>query len=143
MADRTDPPDRPTARGPWPEVTSVDQIFDHGAPWCVNADGHPDYDYPDPELHVPAFECRTIGLAFEAVPDLADAGHVIEIYVARPFRFGQPRATSQAHPARLVLEVTDAAGEITTRLSVTLGDALRLARHAVRLVDLVDQPPDR
>jgi hypothetical protein len=121
----------------------LEQIFDHGAPWCINADGHPDYDYPDPELHVPAFECRTAGLAIEAVPDLAGPGHTIEAYVARSFRFGQSRGTSPTDPIRLVLEVTDVDGEIAARFSVGLGDALRLARHVQRLVDLVDQPPVR
>ena len=143
MADRTDRPERTTARGPWPEVTSVQQFFDRGAPWCINADGHPEYDYPDAELHVPAFECRTFSLAVEAVPDLAGRGHTVEVYVARPFRFGQPRGASPTGPPRLVLQVTDLNGEIASRFSVSLGDALRLARHVERLSDLVDDPPDR
>lgn len=143
MAESTDPPDLAAVRGPWREVTSLDQIFDHGAPWCINADGHPDYDYPDPELHDPAFECRTAGVAVEAMPDLAGPDHTIEVYVARPFRFGQPRGTNSVDPIRLVLAVTDGEGEIAARFSVALGDALRLARHVQRLIDVVDQPPDR
>lgn len=143
MADRTDPPDRPIVGGPWPDVSSSEQIFDHGAPWCINDDGHPDYDYPDPEIHVPWLECRTAGLSVDAVPDLAGTPYVMEVYIARPFRFGQMRGTSDVEPARLVLEVTDEAGELSARFSLALGDALRIGRHIARLIDLVDQPPDR
>lgn len=140
MADRSDSRDWPVPRGPWPEVTGVEQVFDHGAPWCTNADGHPDYDYPDPELHVPAFECRTPALAVLAVPDLAGPNHTIALYVARPFRFGEPREPNAKDQARLVVEITDVSGELDARFSIALGDGLRLARHVQRLIDLVDQP---
>ncbi len=143
MTDRTDPAHGPSSRGPWTEVTELNQIFDHGAPWCINADGHPEYDYPDPEIHVPPFECRTIGLALDAMRDLDGPPLVIEAYVARPFRFGEPRESRGAAAVRLVVEATDADGEVVARLSVSLGDGLRLARYLLRVVDLVDHPPRR
>lgn len=141
MADRTDPPDRPALRGPWPEVTEPDQIFDEGAPWCANADGHPEYDYPDPEIHVPPFECRTAGLVLDANSDLVGRPRVVETYVARPFRFGQPREAADPETAHLTFEVIDADGAIATRFMLTLGDGLRLARHLLHLIDIVDHPP--
>lgn len=142
MADRTDPSDRPTARGPWAEVTELNQFFDHGAPWCINADGHPGYDYPDPEIHVPASECRAVGLSLDARTDLAGRPRVLEAYVAQPFRFGEQRDSREADSARLLFDFVDDDMESSMRFSISLGDGLRLARHVLRLIDLVDRPPN-
>lgn len=61
MSDRIDPPSDDFERGPWPPVSDVSQLFDHGWRWCVHAAGHPDPDggYPHPEGHVPWHECRS------------------------------------------------------------------------------------
>lgn len=55
MAETTQPPNWSSPRGPWPDVTDITRLFDHGAWWCVNRAGHPDPDdgYPDVERHTP------------------------------------------------------------------------------------------
>lgn len=144
MTDRSDPPEKPSTRGPWPEVTDVNQVFDTGAWWCVNADGHPEYDYPDPEIHVPAHECRSVGLVLPARFDLSGRDRILDVYVARPYRFGAQRTRDDYFgDRRVLLDVLDSQAEPETRLSLTLGDGLRLARHLARLIDVVDVPPRR
>jgi hypothetical protein len=119
----------------------MSQIFDTGEPWCINAAGHPQDDYPDPDIHVPAHECRTAGLVVDATSDLVGPAKTLEAYVAIPFRFGQQRGADAKDAKRLVLEFDDDQGGLPIRFSVAVGDGLRIARRIVRLVDLVDQPP--
>lgn len=61
----------------------------------------------------------------------------VSVYNAAPFRFGEPRDdTSRAAP-RVVLETWTDDDEPAERLSLTPGEALRLARILVRrAVDL-------
>jgi hypothetical protein len=130
MADRTDPARPP---GPWPTADEPGRIFDHGAHWCANAAGHPgEGDYPDPAVHIPEFECRSLAFFVDTLADLDRATTGLAIYAARPFRFGQPRAGQSTDPTRIVLDTE------LQRLSLSLGDALRLARFVNRLVDAVD-----
>jgi hypothetical protein len=60
MPDRVDPPNHAFRRGPWPEVTDLSRIYDHGQPWCVNVAGHSDHngDYPDAR-HAQGHECHS------------------------------------------------------------------------------------
>lgn len=143
MADRSERPSHHATRGPWPEVTELSQIFDHGARWCINADGHPEYDYPDSEIHVPPYECRSIGLAVDACRDLGGAAGALNLYVARQFQFGETRDSASSIGNRLVLEFSGTADDAADRISLTLGDGLRLARHVQRLIDVVDSPHRR
>ena len=107
MPDRTDrnfrcPP------GPWPVVHDETRIFDHGAAWCANADGHPgfDIDYPDPIRHIPAYECRTSGLFVDASDGLAGRRCDVELYAARPFKFGELRSIAgHCADTRIVFDV--------------------------------------
>ena len=59
MSDRIDPSSWPSPRGPWPQVSDLSRLYDHGQPWCVNAAAHPDLNdgYPDPDRHLPWHEC--------------------------------------------------------------------------------------
>ncbi len=127
MPDRTDPTPAATP-GPWPAATEPDRVFDHGARWCANAEGHPgDHDYPDAERHIPYDECRSRAHYLDTIEDGVD----VALYAARAYRFGQPRGgmTAETH---IVLDT------VTQRIAFTLGDALRLARFVTGLVELVD-----
>lgn len=139
MPDRTEHSAAPSPRGPWPEATD-DRVFDHGAPWCVNAAGHPgpDDDYPDQHRHVPAGECRTRALFIDAFDALAGPGRDLEIYVARPFRFGESREAARPTDARVVFATIDQVTDAERRVSISRGDALRLALHLIAAVRLVD-----
>jgi hypothetical protein len=144
MADRTDRSDWPSPRGPWPEWTDITQRFDHGASWCGNANGHPSAgrDYPHPIAHVPPFECRTAELAIEDARDgLTGDSRDLEIYAARPFRFGAPRTDTGPDAPRIVFDHRDEAGGAGGQVSVSLGDALRIACHLHALVALIDRRP--
>jgi hypothetical protein len=127
MANVTNDPAHPSKRGPWPEVSSVDQIFDHGARWCVNATGHPSRDdgYPNASLHLPPFECRTGSLGIEEARDgLSGVATALEIYLARPYRFGIPRALAgRAEPA-------SSSTPRWRRRGKWLGSASRLVTHS-------------
>jgi hypothetical protein len=104
MADRIDPSTDPTPRGPWPPVTDLTQIYDHGRDWCVHRDAHPDeHDgYPAPS-HLPATECRTREYFLDLVTDAStrldderddeDATTAVglSVYCATAFRFGEAR----------------------------------------------------
>jgi hypothetical protein len=60
----------------------------------------------------------------------------VSVYVAAPFRFGQPRENTSPPPARVVLETWLAASdERAERVSLSAGEALRLARVLARLAD--------
>ncbi len=134
MPDRSDPT-RPSARGPWPEWRDLGQIYDHGAPWCVNRRGHPgDHGYPDAQLHQPIDECRSPAFSLQAHNGLDDEAVSLEIYLARAFRFGYPRE-AVPRPTRVVLDYE------TSRIALELGDALRAAQALGRLVALTDVPP--
>ena len=139
MPDRTDP-ECPRPRGPWPEVHDDDRIFDHGAPWCLNADGHPGPadDYPDPIRHLPPYECRSVGLLLDAVVSLAGSRCELDAYLARPYRFGELRSIARVDEPRVVFDCVGAATDTTARFSVTLGDALRLGLHLLALVRQID-----
>src|SRR4051794_38860784 len=107
MSNRIHPPEWPSPRGPWPDVDGVDRLYEHGWPWCVNAAAHPDnHDgYPDAERHVPWHECRGRELFIDgARRDLDGVPVGISIYIAAPFRFGQPRDERPPDAARVVLE---------------------------------------
>jgi hypothetical protein len=130
VTDRTNPPHRPSRRPsdshPWPEVTDLSRLYDHGAQWCINAAGHPPREagYPDPLIHVPPFECRTAGLYIDDVTeDLDSPAHGLEIYAARPFRFGEPRIARPAPSTRIVFEYLDANDEPMARFSISLGQS--------------------
>jgi hypothetical protein len=144
MPDRTESTDPPTSRGPWPEADE-DRIFDAGAPWCINSAGHPglDDDCPDPTRHVPADECRMLGLSVDAIEGLTGSARDLEVYAARPYLFGERREPDRSRETRFVFESVDPSTEAETRFSLSRGDALRLALHLVEVVRALDHPPRR
>lgn len=143
MPDRTDP-EFPRPRGPWPEVHDDDRVFDHGAAWCINADGHPGFarDYPDPMRHIPAYECRSAGLFLDVAEGLTGNSCELDAYLGRPYRFGELRSVASVDETRVVFDYFGAATDTTARFSVSLGDALRLALHLLSLVRRIDGLPD-
>lgn len=138
MADGIEPSATPDPRGPWPEVHDLTRVFDTGWTWCVNADAHPgDSDYPDAERHLPPHECHGPQVWLDdAQLDLGSGSLDVCIYLAAPFRFGQPREGAKEPRVRLMLEAWDGDGELRARLSVDRGEACHLARVLERLVDL-------
>jgi hypothetical protein len=139
MAEFTDPARPPDPNGPWLTVTGVDQLFDHGRPWCANAAGHPsgDQSYPDAAVHVPV-ECRSQSLFVDDNrQDLHGASMELEVYVAAPFRFGWARSHGYrpSRAPRIVFEFGDDAvdqPELATRFSVCVAAAAlqrRLSTH--------------
>jgi hypothetical protein len=140
MSHRTQPPNWPSPRGPWPELTEINQLFDHGKPWCAAAHGHPEPGdgYPDPDRHVPWNECRTLVSSFDgARRDLNGAPLELEVYAAAAFQFGTPRSEALPSQTRIVLEAyVDEPGQEPIRVSLPAGEALRLARRITQFVDL-------
>ena len=138
MTDRIDPSAWPSPRGPWPEVNDASRLYDNGARWCVNAAGHPGEDgYPDPERHLPWHECRGPEVWLEgARRDLDGEDLEVSVYLAAPYRFGQQRSPSEQAPTRLVIEAAGpGADSPAVRVSLALGEAVRLARILNHLVD--------
>jgi hypothetical protein len=116
-----------------------EQLYDHGRTWCVNARAHPDHDsgYPDPERHLPWHECHTAEAFVDDVRRDLDGDELgVSVYAAAQFRFGQTRDAAQPREARIVVETWPAnTDELSQRISISPGDALRLARILVRLAD--------
>jgi hypothetical protein len=140
VPDHINSPNQATRPGPWPAWDGVDQLHDIGIGWCVNAAGHPDPNggSPDANVHVPAFECRTAGTHLDGVrADLDGPAYGLEVYAARSFRYGQPRAGATQPTTRVVLDFYDQATEYTVRFSLPLGECLQLSRLLVRLTDHV------
>ncbi len=138
ISDRIDPPNDDLERGPWPQVNDLSRLFDHGWPWCVNAAAHPDenHDYPDPERHRPWHECRgTEAFLDDVRSDVAGEAVGVSVYNAAPFRFGEAREDTAPAGARVVLETWTGDDEPAQRVSLTAGEALRLARILVRCAD--------
>jgi hypothetical protein len=147
MAETTQPPNWPSPRGPWPDVTDSTRLFDHGAWWCVNRAGHPDPEdgYPDVDRHTPWDECHSITGSFTGVrADVTGPPLELELYAAAPFRFGCLRAaaTDTSITPRVVFECYSDGGSepAELRFSLPLGEALRLARRLEHLVDEVSYP---
>ena len=138
MSDRIDPATGPERRGPWPEVTDSSRLFDHGWPWCVNATGHPEQNggYPDPKHHG-LHECRGREAHVDGVRRELDGAPLgLSVYSAAEFRFGQTRTGGIPTSPRVVLESwSDVEREPSHRVSLTPGEALRLARILVRCAD--------
>jgi hypothetical protein len=145
MGEFTDPARPPGPNGPWPPVTGVDQLFDHGRRWCVNAAGHPSGadEYPDASVHIPHHECRSQSIFVDDLrEDLNGRPLELEVYAATPFRFGQPRRPGDpgSRAPRVVLEFYDeAAGPsgLATRFSVSVADASLLVRRLSALLDRI------
>lgn len=141
MSDRTQPPNWPNARGPWSEVEDISRLFDHGKPWCASATAHPgpEIDYPDPLDHVPWDECRTLSTGFDgARQDLYGPPVGVELYAAAPFQFGALRHEAVRTETRIVLEVySEESDDDVVRVSLPLGEALRLGRRLGQVVDRV------
>jgi hypothetical protein len=138
VSDRIDPPIHPDRRGPWPQVTDLARLYDHGQPWCVNAAGHPDPNggYPDPARHLPWQECRGREVFVDGPRRELDGEPVeVSVYNAAAFRFGQPRDDTPPAPPRVVLEAWTADEPAAHRLSLTPGQALHLARILVHCAD--------
>jgi hypothetical protein len=58
------------------------------------------------------------------------------VYVAAAFRFGQPREVAVPVATRVVIESWEGASDgTTTRISLSPGEALRLARVLTHLAD--------
>lgn len=144
MSDRTQAPNWPTPRGPWPEVSDTSRLFDHGKPWCATAHAHPEADdgYPDVDRHVPWNECRTLPSYFDgARQELHGPPIDLELYAAAGYQFGALRGEASPAETRIVLEVyADRPGEEPTRVSLPLGEALRLSRRITQLIDHVSIP---
>src|SRR5947208_2619739 len=83
----------PADERPWPPVTGElgsGRIYDHGIYWCDRRDYHPDAHagYPHPDHY--RTECRSHpGLFPPGRLDYAGPPAYIEIYAARPFRYGK------------------------------------------------------
>jgi len=141
MTDRTEDQAQPARRGPWHDGTEPGRYFDRGAPWCLNAAGHPSGQntYPDATIHTPPDECQTRSLFTEGLEDLAGPSCFVETYAAEPFRYGQPRTGDLAATPRVIIETHYLAADTSTRFSVSLGDALRLATHLAIIVSTIDR----
>ena len=130
-------------RGPWHEADGFDRIYDAGEAWCLNRGGHPtpDRDYPDHHLHIPFDECQSTPATFvDAREGLAGPARQLEIYAARPFRFGVLRTSEDqfANIPRIVWDCfEDGSPDALHRLSLTVGEALRMARLLGQIVDQV------
>ena len=143
MAHGNDSDTWPSPRGPWPEVTDLSRLFDHGQRWCRNAAGHPGTnDYPDATEHLPWFECHGPEVWLHgACRDLDGEPAEISVYPAAPFRFGQPRALPVRVTPRLVLDArVPGPPRFGCRFSLDLGEGIRLARIIEHLVDGVSFP---
>jgi hypothetical protein len=138
MSDRIDPTNDHVDRGPWPPVNDLSRLFDHGWRWCVNAASHPDPNggYPDPQGHVPWHECHGEAASIDGVRRDLDGQPVgVSVYSAAPFQFGEPRGDTPPPAPRVVLEMWTSDHEPSYRVSLTAGEALRLARILVRCAD--------
>jgi hypothetical protein len=138
MSDRIDPPTGDFEQGPWPQVSDLSRLYDHGQPWCVNAPAHPDRDggYPDPERHLPWHECHSDAAFVDGVRrDLAGEPVGVSVYNAAPFRFGELRDDEPPAVPRVVLETWTSDVAPSHRVSLTAGEALRLARILMRCAD--------
>jgi hypothetical protein len=142
MTDRIDPTTWPTPRGPWPQVEDLSRIYDHGRPWCINAIGHPgDTGYPDAGRHVPWDECHGPGATLTEVRDELSGDQVgLTSYMATPFRFGEQRRSTDPAPRLMIETASEHADLPTARISISIGEALRLARLINHLVDQVTMP---
>jgi hypothetical protein len=130
---------------PWPTATGQHgwgPVYDHGIYWCDRADYHPDAHagYPHPDHY--RTECRSHpGLFSTGRLDYAGEPADIEIYAARPFRYGQ-RADEQAGDpteTRLILAAVPLDGdESPVRFSLPIAEARNLARHLHQVADVVD-----
>jgi hypothetical protein len=140
MPDRTESRNWPSDRGPWPEVTTVQRVYDHGFSWCLERDGHPDPSgggYPDAALHDTA-ECQSRPYLFDGLRvGLLGEPVSLAIYGAAPFQFGALRSGAFRPQARIMLDLADDAESSDQRLSLALGDALAVGRSILKLVDLV------
>ena len=61
MRDRVDPPNQAFRRGPWPEVTDLSRIYDHGQP-VVRERRRPlrsQRRFPDAQRHAQGSECHS------------------------------------------------------------------------------------
>lgn len=92
--------------------------------------------YPDPERHVRAHECHSQAAFLDgARRDLDGEPLGVSVYNAAAFRFGQPRDAAAPASPRVVLEAWTGDDEPAQRISLTPGEALRLARILVRCAD--------
>lgn len=142
MSDPIDPTIAAPQDRPWPEITEPNRVYDFGAPWCINAAGHPDgyASYPDPRIHVPAGECQSRSIYLDDINvDLTGAAFGLQLYAARPFVFGEQRSAERRTPGRVILDFYDPADDnVTARFSIAPGEALRLAAQLSRLVEMID-----
>lgn len=133
----------PADEHPWPDARHRDDlIFDHGIYWCDRAGYHPEHHggYPHPDHY--RTECRSHpGLFPPGQLDHDGPSADIEVYAARPFRYGQ----QVDHPAadltetRLILAaIPHAVDQPLVRFSLPVTEARNLARHLHHLADLVD-----
>lgn len=144
MTNRTNRPDPPSSRGPWPKATDGNRLYDHGAPWCVNSAGHPPREdgYPDPQIHQPPYECRSVSIYLDDLrADLDGPPLQLEIYLAQPFQFGQLRTTEPAPRPHLIFEYLDDVDEPVGRFSLPIADGFRLALEVLRLLTAISAMP--
>lgn len=134
----------PADEQPWLDARQREDLtFDHGIYWCDRADCHPEHHagYPHPD-HYRA-ECRSHpGLLSAGQLDYAGPPAVIEVYAARPFRYGQRAADQPADSlaeTRLILAAVPLGDDqLPVRFSLPIAEARNLARHLHHLADLVD-----
>jgi hypothetical protein len=104
----------------------------------VNAAAHPDREagYPDPERHLPWHECHSQAAFLDGVRRNLDGEPAgMSVYNAAAFRFGMPRDNTSSTEPRVVLETWTGGDDAPQRVSLTAGEALRLARILVRCAD--------
>jgi len=129
---------------PWPTAigeAGKGRIYDHGIYWCDRADYHPDAHggYPHPDHYRTECRCHP-GLFSTGQLDYAGPPADIEIYAARPFRYGQ-RADQPADDlteTRLILAAVPLTDEPPVRFSLPITEARNLARHLQQVADVVD-----
>jgi hypothetical protein len=144
--DDTPPEWVPTPEQPWRPVTDDDDgapfQFDHGAPWCADRAGHPQFNDGYPSLNHHRTECRSYDGFFGALSDDGRPGY-FSAYLVRPFRFGQLGHT--VDETRLAVEfdpAEDGAGQLF-RCTVSASMIRNLAAYLTQTAGVADgwRPP--
>lgn len=93
--------------------------------------------------HVPWNECQSAELFLDAARRDLDGDDLgLNVYCATEYRFGEQRTAVRRTPTRLVLETwaTGGTNEQPSRISLPVGEALRLVRLVNRVVDEISFP---
>jgi hypothetical protein len=140
----------PTDEQPWRPVPDDDSgapyQFDPGAAWCTDRASHPQFqDDGYPSLNHHRTECRSYDGWFGSLNEEGRPGY-LSMYLVRPFRFGQERATT-VDETRLAIEfdpAEDDAGPLF-RCTVPASIIRNLSAHLSQTAGVADgwRPPRR